>query len=141
MANTVSAPKHHMDLASRQAEINEWTYNNKMETLFVFQLIFISLLTVALLMALRIQGYIGSGFVTYVMVVLAFIVVIVMINRYVYTRTTRDKRYWNRKRFGQDAGMGSPLTRGDSSYQQYIDSIRNNYGSGVPNIPGKNCRC
>jgi hypothetical protein len=130
-----------MDLASRQNEINEWTYNNKMDSLFVFQLIFISLLTVALLTVLSSQGYIGSGFVRYVMMVLAFIVVIVIINRYVYTRTTRDKRYWNRKRFGQDTGVGSPLTRGDSSYQQYIDSIRNNYGSGVTNGAGKTCKC
>jgi len=134
---------YNTDLASRQAEINEWSYNNKMDTLFVFQLIFISLMTVALLTVLSSQGYVGRGFVTYVMGVLAFIVVIVIINRYVYTRTTRDKRHWNRKRFGQDAGMGSPLTRGDSSYQQYIDSIRNNYGSGsgVPSVPGKNCKC
>jgi len=130
-----------MDLASRQNEINEWTYNNKMDSLFVFQLIFISLLTVALLTVLSSQGYIGSGFVRYVMIVLAFIVVIVIINRYVYTRTTRDKRYWNRKRFGQDTGVGSPLTRGDSSYQKYIDSIRNNYGSGVTNGAGKTCKC
>jgi|LauGreSBDMM110SN_4_FD.fasta_scaffold58146_2 hypothetical protein len=133
--------QYNRDLSSRQAEINEWSYHNKMDTLFVFQLIFISLMTVALLHALSSQGYVGSGFVMYTMGILAFIMVIVIVNRYVYTRTTRDKRYWNRRRFGPDAGISSPLTRGDASYQQYIDSIRGAYESGVVlPPPGKPCR-
>jgi len=134
--------QYNNDLSSRQSEINEWTYHNKMDTLFVFQLVFISLMTVALLMVLSSQGYVGSGFVMYTMGILAFIMIIVIINRYVYTRTTRDKRNWDRRRFGPDAGIASPLTRGDNSYQQYIDSIRSQYGSGVvPPPPGKSCRC
>ena len=134
--------QYNNDLSLRQSEINEWTYHNKMDTLFVFQLIFISLMTVALLMVLSSQGYVGSGFVIYTMGILAFIMIIVIINRYVYTRTTRDKRNWDRRRFGPDAGISSPLARGDSSYQQYIDSIRSQYGSGVVlPPPGKSCRC
>jgi hypothetical protein len=134
--------KYNHDLALRQAEINEWSYHNKMDTLFVFQLIFISLMTVALLYVLSSQGYVGFGFVMYTMGILAFIVIIVIVNRYIYTRTTRDKRYWNRRRFGPDAGIESPLTRGDNSYQEYIDSIRGAYGSGVVlPPPGKPCRC
>jgi len=48
--------QYNNDLSSRQSEINEWTYHNKMDTLFVFQLVFISLMTVALLMVLSSQG-------------------------------------------------------------------------------------
>jgi hypothetical protein len=145
---TPAAPKHNYtnpynnDLALRQAEINEWSYHNKMDTLFVFQLIFISLMTVALLYILSSQGYMGLGFVMYTMGILAFIMIIVIVNRYIYTRTTRDKRNWNRRRFGSDAGVESPLTRGDNSYQEYIDAIRGTYGSGVALPPaGSSCRC
>jgi amino acid permease len=112
------------DLTKRQAQINEWAYNNKMDTLFVFQLIFISLLFVGVLMSLKQTGVVGAGFVWYSMAILLIIVVIVIVNRSMYTNTKRDSKFWNRRHFNGDNNMSSPMGVGDSSYLSYIDSIR-----------------
>jgi len=132
-----SAEEYNIDLANRQTQVNEWAYNNKMDTLFVFQLMFISLLFVTILMVLKAQGFIAAGIVWYVMALLLIIVIIIIINRSVYTNTRRDTRYWTRKHFGEDNTKASPLARGDVSYQAYIDSVRKAYGA--PEENAKNC--
>lgn len=131
------------DLTKRQIQVNEWAYNNKMDTLFIFQLIFISLLFVGILIALKLKGVVGAGFVWYSMAVLLILLIIIIVNRSVYTNTRRDTKYWNRKRFDGDNNMNSPLGRGDASYLAYIDSIRKEYPS--PTKPSSdcpaNCKC
>jgi len=131
------------DLTKRQVQVNEWAYNNKMDTLFIFQLIFISLLFVGILIALKLKGVVGAGFVWYSMAVLLILLIIIIVNRSVYTNTRRDTKYWNRKRFDGDNNMNSPLGRGDASYLAYIDSIRKEYPS--PTNPSSdcpaNCKC
>ena len=122
--------QYNMDLATRQAQINEWEYNNKMDTLFVFQLLFISLVFVAILMILKVQGVIPGVFVWYTMGVLLILIVATIINRSVYTTMKRDTRFWNRKQFAGDNGTTSPLGPGDASYLSYIDAVRAN-GEGV----------
>lgn len=133
------------DLTKRQIQVNEWAYNNKMDTLFIFQLIFISLLFVGILIALKLKGVVGAGFVWYSMAVLLILLIIIIVNRSVYTNTRRDTKYWNRKRFDGDNNMNSPLGRGDASYLTYIDSVRKAYPS--PTNPSSssacpaNCKC
>ena len=126
---------YNIDLANRQIQINEWSYNNKMDTLFVLQLTFISLIFVGILMILKGQGVVPAAFVWYFMSVLLVIMVIVIINRAVYTNMRRDSRSWNRKHFPGDNAMKSPLTLGDTSYLTYMDSIRESYG------PADSSRC
>ena len=99
---------YNIDLATRQIEINEWSYNNKMETLFIFQVVFISLLLMSLLFYLKGTGVVGGSFVTYVFLLLVLIVGLIIINRAVYTATTRDGRHWNRRRFDGDKSRSSP---------------------------------
>lgn len=121
----MSEAKHYNnDLTQRQAQINEWSYNNKMDTLFVFQLIFISLLFIGVLMSLKQSGIVGSGFVWYSMAIVLIIVVIIIVNRSMYTNTKRDAKFWNRRHFNGDNNMTSPMGLGDTSYLAYIDSIR-----------------
>ena len=36
--------RYNKDLATRQYEMNEWSYNNKLDTLFVFQLLLLQLI-------------------------------------------------------------------------------------------------
>ena len=138
-----SAEEYNIDLANRQTQVNEWAYNNKMDTLFIFQLLFISLLFVAILLVLKNQEYVGGAFVWYSMGILLFIVLIIIINRSVYTNTKRDSRLWNRKQFGEDNTKESPLARGDASYQAYIDSVRGAYSASETKckcpMPPKNC--
>ena len=70
------------DLTKRQVQVNEWAYNNKMDTLFVFQIMFISLLFVSILMILKASGVVGGPFVWYSLM----IVFIIVSNKIHFTR-------------------------------------------------------
>ncbi|NBO71492.1 hypothetical protein EBV26_13595 [bacterium] len=131
------------DLTKRQIQVNEWSYNNKMDTLFIFQLIFISLLFIGILISLKVKGVVGAGFVWYSMAVLLILLIIIIVNRSVYTNTRRDTKYWNRKRFDGDNTVSSPLGRGDASYLTYIDSIRKAYPAPTTGNSGSGntCKC
>lgn len=119
--------QYNIDLANRQIEVNEWAYNNKTDTLFFFQLLFISLMFVTVLMCMQAIGQVGRDFVHYSIGVLTIINVVIIINRSVYTEKKRDTRAWNKKRFSGDNTMDSPITRGDKNYLSYIDSVRAKY--------------
>ena len=70
-----------------------------MDTLFVFQIMFISLLFVSILMILKASGVVGGPFVWYSLMIVFIIVVIIIINRSMYTTNRRDDVYWNRRNF------------------------------------------
>jgi uncharacterized membrane protein len=123
------AEQHNIQLLNRQIEISEWTYSDRMETLFVFQVIFIALMIVAILLYLRGSGMAGGGFVWYAIALLMFVVILIIVNRSMYTNKIRDKRAWNRRDFSQDNTMVSPVKPGDEEYQKYIDAIRGRYGA------------
>lgn len=111
--------KYNTDLAKRQIEINEWTYNNKMDTLFVFQLVFLTLLTISIVFGLKRYGMLGSAFAWYVSVLIIFLAVVLIINRAYYTRVLRDQRQWNQRRFAEDGTKpGSP-----AGLAEYIASL------------------
>ena len=94
---------------SRIREIKEWYYNNKLDTLFVFQLIFISICFLAVLAFLIKLGFISSA-VFGICVGIAIVVMILLIaNRAVYTDKVRDKRFWSKRNYGI---VGSPLPGG-----------------------------
>lgn len=87
-------------LARRQVEINEWTSSNYMDTLFVFQIIFIGLCSAAILTSFyRTVGLIGGGLYALLIAIILLIIIFVIVRRAQYTRYTRDQRYWNRRRF------------------------------------------
>ena len=82
--------------SSRQIEINQWEYENKMETLFFLQLMFVTLCLCAGVLYLR-HSNIFTASVTYLsLVVLGIILILILLNRVSYTYKRRDKRYWNR---------------------------------------------
>ena len=129
---------YNKDLAKRQTQINEWAYHNKMDTLFVFQLIFISLLFIGILLSLKGQGIVGGAFVWYSMGIVLFLNVLIIVNRSVYTNTKRDSKYWNRRNFGGDNTLNSPVSTGDPAYQEYVTTIKNTY---KPTKSKKCCSC
>ena len=133
-----SPEKYNIELANRQIQVNEWAYNNKMDTLFVFQLIFITLMMVTIMLVLKGQGFLENSFVWYSIGVLAVINVMIIINRSMYTNNKRDKQSWSKKHFDGDNAHSSPLSRGDASYQAYIDSVRSEYGASTDS---PSCRC
>lgn len=116
--------QYNIDLATRQVEINEWSYNNKMDTLFVFQILFMSLLFVSILMVFKVSGIIGGAFVIYSLVIILILVVIIIVNRSMYTNNTRDYKFWNKRRFSDDNVKPSPLGPGDVSFQGYLADVK-----------------
>ena len=106
----------------RQYEINEWTSNNKLDTLFFYQLLLITLTLLAPLLYLKKNGIIPSTLFYGVSGILAIAVVLTLIVRAQYTYGTRDLRYWNRRRF---AKMGGPPT--STSCDAIIAASQANY--------------
>ena len=121
---TTSNEKYRIDLTNRQIEINEWSYNNKMDTLFVFQLLFISLLFASILIALNKQGIVGTPFVWYPVIVVVLIDVIIIINRSIYTNNWRDQRFWNKRQFSDDNKLASPVSQAN-----YVNVLQQAGGS------------
>jgi hypothetical protein len=122
--NAIDVAKYNNDLATRQYEINQWSYNNKMDTLFVFQLLFVSLVLSAIFIYMSKIGLFGNALLGLLCGLLLLAVIFVMVIRAIYTAKSRDQRYWNRRQFNkrsvpQGSGPGSicPPTEGfeDSS--------------------------
>jgi hypothetical protein len=86
-----------LNTASRTREIQEWYYNNKVDTLFLFQVIFIGVCLVAVIATASKMGYIGSGVVGMLMGLVLVVVILIVINRAGYTDIQRDKRYWSKR--------------------------------------------
>lgn len=90
---------HDRDLAERQYEMNQWTSGNRADTLFVYQLIFICVLTLALFTSMWRMGVVSTGFLGLLIFALIIIIVLTIVNRAQYTAYTRDQRYWNKRQF------------------------------------------
>lgn len=110
--SAIETAKYNNQLATRQYEINEWSYNNKMDTLFVFQLLFVSLVISALVVYMSRIGLFGNALVGLIVGILLVIVILVLVVRAIYTARSRDQRYWNRRQFNkksvpQGSGPGS----------------------------------
>jgi ABC-type multidrug transport system fused ATPase/permease subunit len=97
--------------ASRKHEMNEWTFGNKNDTLFVYSACFIMISVFLLFTGLMRMGVISSSvwLITVCIGIIAF--VLIVLNRYSYTNAQRNNRYWNKKRYGE----GSYATRPSSS--------------------------
>jgi hypothetical protein len=95
----IGTTKYNNQLATRQYEINEWSYNNKMDTLFVFQLLFVTLLLAAGLAYLNTIGILSMTMLGLLVGLLLFIDIAVLLRRYNYTKRIRDQRYWNKRQF------------------------------------------
>jgi len=93
----MSDPIKDAETTKRIYEMNEWTVQNKKDTLFVLSSLFIALSTLLLLTVLWRMGistgYTAAIYAVPVVIIFAFIV----INRSQYTNSIRDQRYWNRE--------------------------------------------
>ncbi len=109
MKQDANALIHDRDLAQRQYEINQWTSGNREDTLFVYQIIFIAVLVLALLTSIWKMGFIGAGFVGLSVFVLIAIIILTIINRAQYTAIQRNQRYWNKREFPRAQGPPIPV--------------------------------
>lgn len=99
------AATHDSQLAKRQFEVNEWTANNKLDTLFVFQMILIALAVTGPMIYLNRMNIIPMTVITVVLGLVYLAILFTIVVRAQYTNYSRDKRYWNRRVF---KNMGGP---------------------------------
>lgn len=84
----------------RMNQIGDYTYKNRMDTIFVFQLIFISLLIIIGLLYLKSINILTGFFVYPMTVILTIIVIFILVNRIVLTDKIRSKSNWYQLNFG-----------------------------------------
>ena len=120
----VDVATNNKNLASRQNEINEWTYGNKLDTLFVFQILFMTVLLSSGFVYLQKLGFYSPALLGVLTGLLLFIDIVIIINRVNWTSRVRDQIYWNRRQFGhfnKDA-PATPVCPSDetkSGFQDY----------------------
>jgi hypothetical protein len=106
--SAIGTTKFNNQLATRQYEINEWTYNNKLDTLFVFQILFVTLVLTASLAYIHRMGFLSSTLLGVFTGIVLFVDIAILLYRYQYTKVTRDQRYWNKRQFDKkDLPQGS----------------------------------
>lgn len=88
------------DTYARQAEINEWQAQDKFDTLFFLQLLFIYLAAMVVSLYLRQVGMFPSSIVNILAGLGLVIIGLILWNRASYTSSSRDQRYWNRRFMG-----------------------------------------
>lgn len=96
---------HDKQLAGRKSEMNEWTVNNKRDTLFVMSSLFIMLSGLLLLTGLYRMGLMGPTLWIALGIPLLVIFTLIVVNRSQYTDRLRNKRYWNKQIFEGKYGM------------------------------------
>jgi len=109
MQRDAEALRHDNQNAQRQYEINQWTSGNRQDTLFVYQVIFISVLVLAIFTGLWRSGIVGTGFLSFLTFLLLTVIVLTIVYRAQYTGFKRDQRYWNKRNFPKFAGPVIPV--------------------------------
>lgn len=96
------------DTYLRQGEINEWQAQNKLDTLFFLQTLFLYLCLVIVFIFLRQWFIIPTSTMYWFLGTLTLVLIGILVNRGWYTRNVRDKRFWNRRNFTlTDAGIST----------------------------------
>jgi hypothetical protein len=108
LAGTANNMDQRKTNATRQFEINEWTTENRQETIFVYQFIFFGVLIATIIGGFYRTGLITGPLASFLTFIVIAIVVLLIVYRAQYTIFKRDKRYWNKRRF-ESAGPILPL--------------------------------
>ena len=87
------------DNAKRQYEINEWTSSNKLDTLFIFQMLFVCLLIETVVVLFWRRGLFNIGIFSITTVIVLSIFTFTVVSRAQYTQKLRNNRYWNKRNF------------------------------------------
>lgn len=96
---TATAATEDKNMATRKNEMNEWSVNNKQDTLFVFSSLFIILSCLILITCVWRLELISPYTWTLFSGSLILIFGLILIRRYFYTEHARNKRYWNKQIF------------------------------------------
>lgn len=91
------------DLSVRQNEINEWSNQNKLDTLFFLQIMFVGLCFIAFILFLKVSGIVSDTVFIMLSGVTGVLIVLTLILRARFTSVARDSRYWHKARFPKQA--------------------------------------
>ena len=86
-------------LVNRQYEINEWSNENKLDTLFFMQILFITVMFISGLLFLRSRDIIPPMLFFILVSIASVTSVLILLSRARYTNVLRDSKYWHRARF------------------------------------------
>ena len=104
------------DTFARQGEIDEWQAQNKLDTFFFLQCLFLYLTSIIVLIFLQKFAIIPSSTIQLFIAILTIVLIGILWNRAYYTSKLRDKRYWNRRYIGlKDGGVYKATTCSSSS--------------------------
>lgn len=122
-------------LANRKTEMNEWSVNNKKDTLFVYSSLFVMLSGLLLLTGLLRMDMISTSLWVGMGLVLIVVFVAIVVNRSHYTNMLRNKRYWNKQIFeGKYGQIPNPLCPEISdSLNAGVDSLKQDVRMGMVN--------
>ena len=106
--DTADSIVHNKNTNNRKYEMNEWTVNNKKDTLFVLSALFVAISLLLLLTILLHMNIISAAIWSFTGAIAIIIFILIVVNRAQYTNQLRNKRYWSKKRFdGQYAKIPS----------------------------------
>ena len=125
----MDATVYNYDLAGRQTEINEYAYQNKLDTLFFLQLLFISILIVAIFAYLASIDMISYLLVAYVAFIILIIDILLFLSRYAFTTNVRDQNRWS-----QMKSKHEPSIAWDFKTQEDLAALYAKYG--LSNLSG-----
>lgn len=100
-----------LETSNRQVEMNNWEYEDKMDTLFFLQVLFIALCISAISLYLRQSMILTSGVSFTIIGIVIVVACLVLFNRWFYTLRIRDKRYWNRQYLPADRDISSQINK------------------------------
>ena len=127
-------------LANRKTEMNEWSVNNKKDTLFVYSSLFVMLSGLLLLTGLLRMELISTSLWVGMGLVLIVVFVLILVNRSYYTNVLRNKRYWNKQIFEGKYGkipiplcpeVANSVYSGMDSFKQNTRSVITDAAMGV----------
>jgi hypothetical protein len=123
--NSADAIVDDHSLANRKTEMNEWSVNNKKDTLFVYSSLFVMLSGLLLLTGLLRMEMISTSLWVGMGLCLIIVFVLILVNRSHYTNVLRNKRYWNKQIFeGKYGKIPIPLCPDTvDSLNEGIDSL------------------
>jgi hypothetical protein len=133
--NSADAIVDDHSLANRKTEMNEWSVNNKKDTLFVYSSLFVMLSGLLLLTGLLRMEMISTSLWVGMGLCLIIVFVLILVNRSHYTNVLRNKRYWNKQIFeGKYGKIPIPLCPDAAdSLNEGVDSLRQNVRLGMVN--------
>lgn len=125
--NLSSSGRMDYDTTTRELSINEYSYQNKMDTLFFFQILLISILILCIFAYGVTAGFFSNAMFIYIGLLLVIIDGVIFMARYAYTANMRDPNHWFRRRFAM-VGATPPAAEVQAS---------TNFGAyGLPDISG-----